>query len=121
MPNRQTDLLRPVTAEERQIIDQMVRAHSTSALVDAWAKMLQAVAQVLHVAGYTCGSSLGAGCQAVFGAGEDAPLTVYYHGTIKVVFILKHLVWDTLKSIQPWHCRVSNYKLHIPDDEVVYP
>lgn len=45
MPNRQKEPLRPVTAEERQIIDQLARAYSTPALVVAWAKMLQAVAE----------------------------------------------------------------------------
>jgi transposase len=45
MANRQAAPLRLVTAEERQVIDQLTRAQSTPALVVAWAKMLQAVAE----------------------------------------------------------------------------
>lgn len=44
MPIGQKIRLRPLTAEERQAIDQLARAQSTPALVVGWAKILQAVA-----------------------------------------------------------------------------
>lgn len=44
MPHGRKIRLRPLTAEERQVIDHLARSQSTPALVVGWAKILQAVA-----------------------------------------------------------------------------
>ena len=49
MPQGRKIVIRPLTAEERQVLDHLARSQSTPALVVGWAKILQAVAD-----GATC-------------------------------------------------------------------